>query len=367
MGDDLEYIPEEEDENEDLQKFIKTSTLTNAEKKRGLKNGKYIFDKTDNDKTPDFDAEEAKKHPYVKPSIIVPKSFRIKTNRKKYKLHHVAFPGTWQMDLMFGKVNTFLIAIEVNTRYVVVQRTNTHVRITKQIYLSNGKGQKKIETKSEYAIAKAFNYLLKEREGGVWRPSTLISDSEPAFKTPGINRYIYKKYGIKHKIVYLVKTDDGTKSSNHTSLALIDRVIRTCKDYVRDFIGADRNILTIENVNKFVNYYNNEKPHSTLCKIFKRKDVTPKMVHDDMNMEMEVMRYFMMKNKEIKATTIGLEIPDGTLVKMYNPKDKFGKRTRITKSYAYRVLNHVNNIYNVQNVDIPEEILKAPRIWLEEL
>ena len=37
---------------------------------------------------------------YVRPlpNIKVPNSFPLKYNKKKYSLHHVAFPGTWQID-----------------------------------------------------------------------------------------------------------------------------------------------------------------------------------------------------------------------------------------------------------------------------
>ena len=38
------------------------------------------------------------------PNIKVPNSFSLKYNKKKYSLHHVAFPGTWQIDLMLGYI-----------------------------------------------------------------------------------------------------------------------------------------------------------------------------------------------------------------------------------------------------------------------
>ena len=49
--------------------------------------------------------------------------FNLKDN-KKYHLHTVATPGTWIIDLMIAKPLTYLVAIEVNTRYCCAEVLN---------------------------------------------------------------------------------------------------------------------------------------------------------------------------------------------------------------------------------------------------
>ena len=85
------------------------------------------------------------------PNIKVPNSFPLKYNKKKYSLHHVAFPGTWQIDLMIGKNNTncFLVAIEVNTRYLFIERTSTYVYDYNCLKAKDKNGKYKIEFKSD--------------------------------------------------------------------------------------------------------------------------------------------------------------------------------------------------------------------------
>ena len=48
-----------------------------------------------------------------------------------------------------------------------------------------------------------------------------------------------------------------------------------------------------------VEEYNN-RPHSTLCKIFKSKDITPTMVHEDMQMELFVMNHILNNPEKLK-------------------------------------------------------------------
>lgn len=83
----------------------------------------FVFSK--NNKVP-----EETPIPKTLSKIKVPDSFPLKFNKKKYSLHHVGFPGTWQIDIMFGQNNgkqiAFLVAIEVNTRYLFMEKTTTY-------------------------------------------------------------------------------------------------------------------------------------------------------------------------------------------------------------------------------------------------
>ena len=314
------------------------------------------------DDIPDEDAQE--KYIRALSKIKVPNSFPLKYNKKKYSLHHVAFPGTWQIDLMIGKniTNWFLVAIEVNTRYLLIERTSTYVYDTNCKKVKDQKGNYLIECKSEYAITYAFLKLLNKG----WNPSTIVCDREKAFGSNFLKNNFYKKLNIAYKPVYLYTDEEGKRHANHTSLAIVDRVIRSCRKWL-EMKECKKQALPVKKVMEFVTYYNN-RPHSKLCEIFNNKTTTPKMVHDNMEMEMVVIQYILLQNKQIRNTTPNLHIPDGALVKLYNPD--ILKRSRITKIDPYQVVKSNGNIYTVKNMneklkDQPEE--QVPRIWLDYL
>ena len=126
-------------------------------------------------------------------------------------------------------------------------------------------------------------------------------------------------------------------------------------------------VFPVKDMDQFVEEYNN-RPHSTLCKIFNNKQITPTMVHEDLKMELYVMNHILKENKKIRETYKDWHIPNGTLVKLYNPPIPLLKRTRITKVDPYCVVRSNGNIYTVHNdnvKDAPEE--KVPRIWIDRL
>lgn len=316
-----------------------------------------MFDLTPSDfnVTIDYDLEEANARRRIS-NIKVPDSFDLKKNKKKYCLHQVEFPGTWQVDLLFSKNNCFFIAIEVNTRYVYAVRTNIYHPGTDE---RTKKPVMKVEKKTKTAIAKAMLKLMLKG----WNPSLIISDGEKALKSKDMEKYIYKKKNIQHIIVPMVTDDMGNRTANHTSLGIIDRLTRTLKRWVYDR-GWARDIIPFTEVDKFVEAYNNRN-HSTLNKIF-NQPTTPKEVHDDMEKEMYVIKYLLRKNKEIRQKNPGIEIPNDTLVKVYNQANSFGKRIRISRPDPYKVIGHYGNIYDIENT-VTGKIEKAPRIWLEIL
>ena len=317
----------------------------------------FVFPK---EEVPDEDAH------FFRPlsNIKVPNSFPLKYNKKKYSLHHVAFPGTWQIDLMIGKNNTncFLVAIEVNTRYLFIERTSTYVYDNNCIKVKDKNGKYKIEFKSDYAIAYGFLKLLNRG----WNPSTIICDREKAFGSKFLQNNFYKKLNIEYKPVFLYTDGEGKIHANHTSLAIVDRVIRSCRKWLENK-EYKKQALPAKKVMEFVSYYNN-RPHSTLCEIFSNKTTTPKMIHENMEMEMIVIQHILSENRKIRSFTPFFNIPNGTLVKLYNPDVL--KRSRITKIDPYKVVKSNGNIYTVKNMneklkDQPEE--QVPRIWLDYL
>lgn len=262
-------------------------------------------------------------------------SFDLKFNKKYYGLHHVAFPGTYQIDLMFSGTgnNCFLVAIEVNTRYLYVTRTNIEA-------IRNG------VTKEEKKTALAVYLAMEKLFDKGWKPSVIKSDSEAAFCSNFIRDRVYDKRKIVHKTVFRTTKVNGKTAPMHTSLAIVDRVVRTIKKRFANR-GHIQGELPAREVYKFVDHYNNKK-HKTLSSIFK-KPTTPKQVHDDINLEMAVIRNRMMLNEKVK-NNVDWKLPKDTVVKVYIDKDSHEKRPRETKLSKYKVLSNIDNVYAIQNL-----------------
>lgn len=315
----------------------------------------YVKEKFKNDKvTNDFaEAENIIVNPNpidddeINPDLIPPELkatnyFDINKNKKKYALHHVAYPGTYQIDLMFSgtRNNCFLVAIEVNTRYVFAIRTNIEL-----IY----DGEKHLETKSTFAIYLAMQRLFDQG----WYPSIIKSDSESAFKSDFIKQYVYAKRGIRFQPVFRTKGSYNKSQPMHTSLAIVDRFVKTLKTNFLD-IGYFNGELPADLVDKFVDYYNKERPHSTLSKLLKTP-TTPEQVHNDIKKEIRIIRELLYKNREIMQRP-DWELPPGTLVKVYKGYNKFNK-LRSVRPEKHIVLGNLRNIYAIENPRTEEKEL----------
>lgn len=296
-----------------------------------------------------IDYDELVKKIEVDDKLKATNSFDLKFNKKFYGLHHVAFPGTYQIDLMFSGTgnNCFLVAIEVNTRYLYVTRTN--IEATKEDFFGNKTTS--VEKKSTLAVYLAMEKLFDQG----WKPSIIKSDSEAAFNSEFIVNRVYDKRKIIHKTVFRTTKMDGKTAPMHTSLAIVDRVIRTIKQRFanRGHVLGD---LPAKEVYKFVDHYNNKK-HKTLSSIFK-KPTTPKQVHDDIKLELGVIRNRIALNNKIKANT-DWQLPKDTIVKVYIDKDNHEKRPRQTKLSKYKVLGNIDNIYTIQNLSTNEKELTS--------
>ena len=268
---------------------------------------------------------------------IATDSFNLKFNKKYYGLHHVAFPGTYQMDLFFSakNKNCYLLAIEVNTRYLYVVRTNIAL-----ISNENGEEIKEMQQKTNIAIYLAMEKLFEQG----WKPSIIKTDSEPAFDSRFIKENVYEKRFITHQKVYRTTKEDGKSLPNHTSLAIADRVIKTIKTTFKNR-GYINGQLPYKEVYKFVEHYNNRK-HRTLSSILKRP-TTPAEVHNDFKLEVAIIKNRIDENKKIKQRD-GWLIPKNTTVKVYKDID-MSKNNRTTRIDKYIVNRNIGNIYEIIN------------------
>ena len=251
--------------------------------------------------------------------------FPLKDNLKRYRLHKVAPHGTYMIDLMFNKKLVYLVAINVNTRYAMVELTNT-VQSTLGINpLTNSEGEVlKYDSKTTSSYLRALNKMMNEVK--FMNPiKHLTGDGESAF-TSRVAQSFYNENGITFHPVPRMKIE-GKRGTDplHTSLGLIDRLIRT----IRDMIFNAKLELTPLSIKEMIRQYNNA-PHSTLSKWI-GFEVSPLMVQQDKNKE----EYIVMKiNKSNLQTRMmyDFEIPIGSHVKVYNEKDTLGKRRMIART-----------------------------------
>ena len=255
-------------------------------------------------------------------------SFPMKDN-KKYQLHKIGPRGTYMIDLMFGENGlVYLVGINVNTRYGMVELTNM---IQKEDIL-------KKNAKTTTGYIRALNKMVREVKN--MNPITnLIGDGEGAF-TSATAKNFYKENHINFNPVPRMYVD-GKKTTNpsHSSLAIVDRFIRT----IRDMLYNANYKMTPLAVKAMVNQYNNA-PHTTLSNVIGFK-VSPLMVQQDINKE----EYIVMRiNKANIATKLsnGYLLNNNTQVKVYNEKNVFGKRRQI--SNIGEIIERIGSFYKVK-------------------
>jgi hypothetical protein len=147
-------------------------------------------------------------------------------------------------------------------------------------------------------------------------------------------------------------------SPNHTSLSIIDRVIRTIRDMAYQMGVED----IIPDVMKRIVQFYNTAPHKTLSKIM-GFEVSPNMAEQDLDLEIEIIRRFQIKNEEIRNQH-GFVLDIGSKVYVYNPRDTVNKRRTSIKPYVGVVVGFNGVLYQVRT---PNGIQKYSRSQLKPI
>ena len=292
------YAYQEKDYGDDLEKYIMNSGFRNPKKIKPLvKKMGHNWDTVES---------ELSKRPKL-PTNYFPK----KANRK-YQLKHVSQPGTYQMDLMFSDKFTYMIMINVNTRMVYFTPTNKIVFGDENKVVTSG-------AKRTEGLLEAFDKLRQ-----MTPIRKIIMDSEPGMKSGKAQAFL-KQADIKIKMV--------VAKDNHSSLALIDRLIRTIRDmnYVRN--GGQNRVITPEALREMVYIYNNSV-HSGLSKIM-GFSITPQ------EMTPNYEAYFIRKASQHNVVTKLSGDYDllGQEVVMINETDKMEKKRSQVRPVTYKVTN----------------------------
>ena len=165
---------------------------------------------------------------------------------------------------------------------------------------------------------------------------------------------------VWHDVPRMIVSDYDTvikTEPQHTSLGIIDRVIRTIRD-----IGWNMNvkIITPPIMKSIVEQYNNA-PHNTLSH-YAGFPVTPLMVQNDRRLEEYITREIMKENYNINRSSM-LRI--GDKVKVYNVKDPMIKRRTMIVPGEHRITGYKNGYYKVR--DSNGKTQKVPRFRLDKL
>jgi hypothetical protein len=171
----------------------------------------------------------------------------------RYQLHHVYEPCTYMIDLMYigerAKGLSYLVCVNPNTRFLVVETTNIVIDEDRKMIIKDAK-------KDTASFLEALDRIRNKT-----KIMFLRSDDEASFASAEAKEY-YSRNKIVHSTAERLLIDDRNMI-NHTSLAIIDRVIRTIRDIAYAW-GLIENIQPPA-MDHIVEIYN-KLPHDTLSK-----------------------------------------------------------------------------------------------------
>ena len=277
----------------------------------------------------------------------VPTKFLLNENKQQYQLHKSSRPRTFLIDIMYCDKLLYLIAINVNTRYLYAELLNHKVG-------ANGYANGNLRS-----TGSVLNALDKMIEKGM-KVKYLFGDGEKAFSS--VNKEeIQQRYGIEFQSasrIYMGIYPSFMKKQNlkrktdpmHNSLGIIDRVIRTLRDMAYN-IKVD--VITPDIMEELVKQYNNA-PHRTLSELA-GYSVSPKDVETNFDLEKFIVRRIMQNNYNVKSQP-NYYLKPGTKVNVYNEKDTLMKRRTIVQPGEYVVNNYKDGVYEIKGEGLTQYI-----------
>ena len=277
--------------------------------------------------------------------------FPLKQNIKRYQLHKVSKRHSYIIDLMFIDKLCYLVAININTRFLIVEVMN---RILFDSSINEDENKDKLIKFSKYnKSAETFiNTLNKIIQSGVIIKQ-LTFDGEGAFLSSLAKRY-YRDHNIEWSTAqrlqmgsypdFMKKEQQRVKTDPmHSSLGLIDRVIRTIRDMAYNMnVGT----ITPSIMKEIVNQYNNA-PHKTLS-LYAGVSVSPQMVQNDIKLETFIVKRIVEENYKIMNSD-GFKLEKGSQVKLYNEKDSLMKRRSMVQPGIHTIKGFKNGLYEVKD------------------
>ena len=293
--------------------------------------------------------------------------FPLKRNIKHYSLHKVSLPHTYIIDLMFDHGLIYIIAINVNTKYLYTQLVNRE--------LKNNIDEQGNEINVEKITGTIDTHIYLEKLSEMFtkgfHPKHLISDGENAFGSK-IATSFYKQHNITYQTVprqavtqqpsFMITNERDKRMQRktnplHSSLGILDRVIRTIRD-----MAYNMNVVRItpKIMDNITLQYNNA-PHKSLSK-WLGFQASPQMVHDDYMLEEYIIRQITKANNAI-TNSYGYDIPPNTHVNVYNEKDSMIKRRTVIQPNDHKVIGKRGALFIV--ADNKNKVQYVPRYKLD--
>ena len=263
-------------------------------------------------------------------------TFPLKENKNKYQLHKTSKSKTYLIDIMYCDKLLYLLAINVNTRYLFAELlnekldnnnySNTNLRTNSSILQAIHKMQEK-GLDAKYLSGdgeKAFLQFNRNELGNIkWIPvRRILMGNYPYYMKKQHNKPIYDPM--------------------HNSLGIIDRVIRTLRDMA---YNIKVNVITPDIMDELVEQYNNA-PHRILSE-YAGYSVSPKQVQEDPNLESFIVRRICQSNYNVQLSD-GFYLEPNTKVDVFNEKDTLRKRRTIVQPGNYTVQDFNNGVYTIQ-------------------
>lgn len=282
----------------------------------------------------------------ISPSTHTTSTFPLKFNVKQYQRHKACPRYTYIIDLMFSDKFTYLVAINANTRYLFVEpmfniifKNNESDEVKRNTFSKSSKTAETYVKKLESLIISGMkvNYLQGDGEGAFNSRAAWDCYDRHGIKftpAPRIKMGVYPEFMKKEQ-------SKSKMDPMHSSLGIIDRVIRTIRD-----MAYNMHIGVIDpNAMKDIVYQYNNAPHTTLSK-YLGMNVSPQMVQDDPELEDYIVRQINHENYKV-TNKPGFMLHEGTPVKVYNEKDSLSKRRSIVQPGNHRIVNFKNGLYVV--------------------
>ena len=265
--------------------------------------------------------------------------FNIKDSQKKYSLKtysnvYHSFIG----DIFFqSNKAAFLLLININTRKAYAYQLGK-IECKDEIDLVNGIEKVVYQyaiggKKTAEELMKAFNKHLQ-----IERINVLKFDGESAIKSPGFQQFL-----IQNNIKFVSSLPNA-----HTSLSLIDRLCRTVRDIAFN-LGYDL-ILTQNQMNEILNYYNNTR-HEGLTKIILVSHPELKVKYpNDINSELEKIYVIECKKWNLSIITQkDFHTKQNEEVKIVNLNGKLMKKRTILSKDHYIVQGYKGNMLKLKS------------------
>jgi hypothetical protein len=296
--------------------------------------------------------------------------FDIKNSKRLWKLH-AAYPlGTWFMDIMqISKAIKYLILVDACSRYVIAEIIN-EIEPDTNVVVPGAKG-----FTSPQAFMDAFARMMDKNPelmtaypDGSPRVKTIQSDSDSAWASDKVQKWLFNGFGERKvwRPVPRVKQQEYPSwmelenakvktEPNHTSLAILDRAVRTIRDVAFN-LRIDQ--ITPNQMERILMEVNSA-PNDSFRKIL-GFDVSPWMVLQSWWLQKEIVRRFTTWNELVYASP-GFMLPVGTLVQVYNDNHGMAKRRELVKPHVYRVERFNGVFFGVRNIDQPHDYRKVQR------